>query len=94
MKLRQNTNVTKCKCDKCKWDKMQKIPNINNPKLIRDKMQIWQNANVTKGQKQTKCKPDKMQTGQNAKETKCNCNKIQIRHNVILSKCKWDIMPM
>ena len=55
-----------------------KKPNINNPKLILDKMQIWQNANVTKGQKQTKCKPDKMQTGQNTNVTKCKWDQLQM----------------
>ena len=45
---------------------------------ICDKMQIWQNANVTKRQKQTKCQPDKMQTRQNAKVTKCKWDKLQM----------------
>ena len=36
------------------------ITNLLN-KRINNRMQIWQNANVTKCQKQTKCNPDKMQ---------------------------------
>ena len=47
---------------KCKWDKMQN----------------WQNANVTKRQKQTKCNPDKMPTRQNANVTKCKSVKLQM----------------
>ena len=57
-------------------------------------MQIWKNANVTKRQKQTKCKPDKMQTQQNANGTNCKCNKMQIRHNAIVTKRKWDKIQM
>ena len=48
---------------------------------IRDKMQILQNANVTKRQKQTKCKPDKMQIRQNTNVTKCKWDKLQIGQN-------------
>ena len=32
MQMRQNTNVTKCKCDKMQIRQNAKIPNINNPK--------------------------------------------------------------
>ena len=41
-------------------------------------MQIWQNANVTKYQKQTKFKHDKM----------------QMRQNAIVTKYKQDIMQL
>ena len=51
-------------------------------------MQIWLNANATKRQKQTKCKPDKMPNRQNENVTKWKCNKMQMGQIANVTKCK------
>ena len=58
--MRQNTNVTKCKCDK-----MQISQNANETLCNYNKLQMRHNAN------KTKCKYDEMQMKQNANSTKC-----------------------